>query len=84
MSIHPWDGFPTVAELVEHYRQQTSRDMSNIEWYGVLACFKTGIILEGTNARAEAGLAPKNIGEMLHEASLELFERAWSIADRIG
>ena len=45
------------------YAQNTTRDLSNINWYAVLACFKLGIILEGSNARAAAGLAPKEIGD---------------------
>lgn len=79
LPIEPWDGFPTASELVERYRLGSERDMSMIEWYGVLACFKTGIILEGTNARAMAGRAPKAIGDMLHAVTVGLFERGWSI-----
>ncbi len=84
ISIEPWKGFPAVDELVDRYRANTSRDMSMIEWYGVLACFKTGIILEGTNARAKAGLASAEIGDMLHAVTLSLFERGWSIVTRLG
>jgi hypothetical protein len=47
----------------------------------VLSCFKLGIILEGTNARAAAGLAPREIGDVLHTATVRLFERALAIMD---
>ena len=47
-----------------------------ILWYGVLACFKLAIVLEGTNARAHAGKAPKAVGDMLHATTLGLFRRA--------
>jgi len=69
-------GLATPDELIERYAQNTTRDLSNIDWYTVLACFKLGIILEGSNARAAAGLAPKEIGDLLHIATVRLFERA--------
>ena len=69
-------GLATPDELIERYAQNTTRDLSNIDWYTVLACFKLGIILEGSNARAAAGLAPKEIGDLLHTATVRLFERA--------
>lgn len=76
VSVTPWDGFPTTRELVEHYRPRTRRDLSAIEWYAVLACYKLGIILEGTHARACAGRAPKETGDRLHAQTVSLFERA--------
>lgn len=72
-------GLATPAELVARYAQNTTRDLSNIDWYTVLACFKLGIILEGSNARAAAGLAPKEIGDRLHTATVRLFQRAQAI-----
>jgi len=74
-------GLATPAELVEHYGRNTDRDLSNINWYAVLACFKLGIILEGTNARAAAGLAPREIGDTLHTATVRLFDRALTIME---
>lgn len=76
ISVTPWTGFPTAAELVEHYRPRTTRDLSAIDWYGVLACYKLGIILEGTHARACAGRAPKATGDLLHAKTIALFQRA--------
>ena len=69
-------GLAAPDELIERYAQNTTRDLSDIDWYTVLACFKLGIILEGSNARAAAGLAPKEIGDQLHIATVRLFERA--------
>ena len=74
--VRPWDGFPTAAELVARYRQNSTRDVSAIDWYAVLACFKLGIILEGTHARACAGHAPQETGDSLHAKTVCLFERA--------
>jgi aminoglycoside phosphotransferase (APT) family kinase protein len=76
VGVTPWDGFPKIGELVAHYAARTSRDMSHIEWYAVLACYKLGIILEGTHARACEGKAPKETGDMLHASTVGLFERA--------
>jgi len=74
--VSPWDGFPSAAELVARYAERSDRDLSAIGWYEVLACYKLGIILEGTHARAAAGLAPKEIGDRLHATTLGLFARA--------
>ncbi|MEV0031158.1 phosphotransferase family protein [Nocardia sp. NPDC050793] len=69
-------GLPTPEEMVEHYGRFSDRDLSHVTWYTVLACFKLGIVLEGTHARAFAGKAPKQVGDFLHAITLELFERA--------
>jgi aminoglycoside phosphotransferase (APT) family kinase protein len=76
VSVEPWDGFPSAEELVDRYRAQSDRDLSAIAWYGVLACYKLGIILEGTHARAAAGQAPAETGALLHAMTVGLFERA--------
>jgi aminoglycoside phosphotransferase (APT) family kinase protein len=76
VSVQPWRGFPMAQELVDHYRPRTERDLSAIDWYAVLACYKLGIILEGTHARACAGRAPRETGDRLHAQTLALFERA--------
>jgi aminoglycoside phosphotransferase (APT) family kinase protein len=74
-------GLATPSELVERYAANTTRDLSNIDWYVVMACFKLGIILEGSNARAAAGKAPKEIGDVLHTATVRLFQRAVAIME---
>ncbi len=62
--------------VVARYAEGSTRDLSAIEWYAVLACYKLGIILEGTHARAFAGKAPKETGDMLHASTVGLFNRA--------
>jgi aminoglycoside phosphotransferase (APT) family kinase protein len=69
-------GVPTEEEIVARYAERSDRDVSHIDWYVVLACFKLGIVLEGTYARSLAGLAPVETGLRLHETTLRLFERA--------
>jgi len=76
VSVTPWDGFPTAGELVDRYAGQTDRDLSHMDWYAVLACYKLGIILEGTHARAAAGKAEGATGDRLHAQTLGLFRRA--------
>ncbi|MBN9569763.1 MAG: phosphotransferase family protein [Alphaproteobacteria bacterium] len=75
-SVKPWAGFPTADELVHHYSVRTGRDMSALDWYKVLACFKLGAILEGSHARAFSGKTPKDIGDRLHATTVRLFTRA--------
>jgi aminoglycoside phosphotransferase (APT) family kinase protein len=76
IGLAPWDGYPTADELLEHYSARSERDLSAIDWYAVLACYKLGIILEGSHARAMSGKAPKAIGDALHATTLGLFEHA--------
>ncbi len=76
LSLQPGDGFPTRSELIARYHEQTGRDVSSVDWFEVLACYKIGIILEGTFARACAGKAPKATGDQLHAHTLALFARA--------
>lgn len=76
VTVQPWEGFPTTAEMVAAYRERSSRDTTAVDWYAVLACYRTGIILEGTNARAHAGLAPREVGDLLHATTVRLFEKA--------
>ncbi len=73
-------GLPAPAELVAHYARHSTRELSAVDWYAVLACFKLGIVLEGTHARAFAGKAPVDVGDALHATTLTLFERARRIA----
>ncbi len=74
--VTPWRGFPTAAELIQRYRDQTNQDMASVSWYSVLACYKFAIILEGTYARACAGQADADTGMRLHLAASGLMKRA--------
>lgn len=79
VGVEPWEGFPIAHEIVGRYAERSDRDLSAIDWYQVLACYKLGIILEGTYARAMAGKAPRDVGERLHANTLGLFERARAV-----
>jgi len=76
VAVSPWIGFPAADELIERYRAGSERDLSATEWYLALACYKLGILLEGTYARACAGKAPRDVGERLHGRAVVLLERA--------
>ena len=69
-------GLASPGELTAAYAARTDRDLSALTWYTVLACFKLGIVLEGTHARAFAGRAPRDVGDRLHAMTLGLFARA--------
>jgi aminoglycoside phosphotransferase (APT) family kinase protein len=86
IAIKPWVGFPDIAELVEHYAAGSERDTSRMKWYGVLACYKLGLILEGTHARSCAGLASAATGDRLHKSCIKLFRRAlgWLEKDKFA
>ena len=69
-------GLPAPDEVIAQYAKRTTRDLCDVKWYWVLACYRLGLILEGTHARAFAGLAPKETGDRLHASSVGLFEQA--------
>ncbi len=81
VSVIDVTGLPTRSELIDRYIEKTAGngrfvDPTLATWYQVLASYRLGIILEGTNARACAGLAPREIGDQLHTTTLALFARA--------
>jgi aminoglycoside phosphotransferase (APT) family kinase protein len=69
-------GLPTEDEIVAHYAAAGGRDIADLPWYRVLACYRLGIILEGSNARACAGLATREVGDRLGRAAHALFSQA--------
>jgi aminoglycoside phosphotransferase (APT) family kinase protein len=73
-------GLPSRADVVARYAGGSDRDLAHIEWYRALACFRLGALLEGSHARAMAGLAPQEIGDRLHAMSCSLFEQGLRIA----
>jgi aminoglycoside phosphotransferase (APT) family kinase protein len=69
-------GLPDRDALVRTYAERSDRKLDALDWYVAMACFKLGIVLEGTHARAFAGKAPVAVGDLLHAITLGLFERA--------
>ena len=70
-----WEQVPTRREVFELYGELTERPIDDLPWYFVLACYKLGILLEGTYARALSGQAPMEMGEMLHSYATWLLEK---------
>ncbi|MGZ6931458.1 MAG: phosphotransferase family protein [Acidimicrobiia bacterium] len=75
---------PEIDEVVEHYAARTDRDLSELLWYRVLACYRLGLILEGTHARACAGLAPVEVGDRLHFMTVFLLRQALDLLEAQG
>ena len=86
IGIKPWNGFARIDELTTHYAAHSSRDCTQLQWYGVLGCYKLGLILEGTYARACAGQAAVATGDRLHRSCIKLFQRAlgWLERGKVG
>lgn len=79
MRVEPLDGFPDRGDLIRPYGERTGRDLSALPWFEVLACYKLGIILEGTYARAQSGKADRATGERLHRSAIALLDHARAI-----
>lgn len=75
-------GLPSKAAIIARYAERTGRDVSAAEWFEVLACFKLGIVSEGTYARACAGLASPRTGDALHRLAIALLTRAGTSVSR--
>ncbi len=74
--ISPWSGYPTSEQLAAHYGAMSGRDLSLLDWYVTMACFKLAILLEGTHVRACEGKANKAVGARLHAGAIWLMDRA--------
>ena len=48
-------GFPPVDEQVARYARRTGIDVSRLDWYVGLACFKLAVVLEGIHFRFVGG-----------------------------
>lgn len=60
------------SELIEAYRSAGGRQTDRLDWYVALACFKLGIVIEGTWSRYLAGRASRDAGEQLHASAENL------------
>ena len=73
-------GLATRAELLEAYLGAGGRDAAALDWYVALACFKLGIVIEGTWSRYLAGRANREAGERLHESAVGLIDLGTRVA----
>lgn len=79
MRVEPLDGWPTRDELAARYAERSGRDLADLSWFTVLSAYKLGIIFEGTQARAESGLADPATGARLHAGAVALLDEARQI-----
>lgn len=56
------EGLATRAEMAARYAERSGHDLSNLQYYQVLALFKLAIILEGPVARANESKLPETAG----------------------
>jgi aminoglycoside phosphotransferase (APT) family kinase protein len=76
--------FPTRQELVRYYCAGTGRDPAEIDYYTLLAAFKSGCLLEYKVAQAEAGILPKEVGRFFARIVEESFKKNAELVRRIS
>lgn len=75
---------PTRQELARYYAAGTGRDISNFDYYLLLARFKAGCILEYKVAQAAAGILSAETGAFFSRIVLKCFEEAAYMINKIG
>jgi len=75
---------PSRQELIRHYAAGTGRDLSQFDYYIILAMFKGGCILEYKVAQAARGILSKETGELFSRLVLANFAEAERHARRAG
>jgi aminoglycoside phosphotransferase (APT) family kinase protein len=73
-------GLATRRELLDAYLAAGGRQTSMLDWYVAMACFKLGIVIEGTWSRYLAGLASREAGERLHLNAQNLIDLGTRVA----
>jgi aminoglycoside phosphotransferase (APT) family kinase protein len=76
--------FPTRQELVRYYCAGTGRDPAEIDYFTLLAGFKSGCLLEYKVAQAEAGILPKEVGRFFARIVEESFRKNAELVRRIS
>jgi aminoglycoside phosphotransferase (APT) family kinase protein len=74
-------GLATRHELLDAYRAAGGRPTTHLDWYEALACFKLGVVLEGSWVRMLAGQATRAVGERLHASASRLIELGSQVAE---
>lgn len=75
-ALYPLANFPTRQELARYYAAGTGRDLSNFDYYCVLALHKAGCILEYKVAQSAAGILPPETGQFFDRLVQSSFARA--------
>jgi aminoglycoside phosphotransferase (APT) family kinase protein len=67
-------GLASRRELLDAYLAAGGRETSRLDWYVAMACFKLGIVIEGTWSRYLVGQASREAGEQLHASAQNLID----------
>ncbi len=70
------EGWPTRAELVARYEEQSGRSMTDIRWYQTLALWKSIVFMEGNFRRASSGMSDDPYLKAFGDGVVGLAERA--------
>ncbi|MCK9543918.1 MAG: phosphotransferase family protein [Novosphingobium sp.] len=74
--------YPTWQEMARYYAAGTGRDLSNFDYYRVLALYKGGCILEYKVAQSAAGILPPETGRFFDKLVRGNFAKAEAICRR--
>jgi aminoglycoside phosphotransferase (APT) family kinase protein len=73
-------GLATRRELLEAYWAAGGRETPRVDWYVAMACFKLGVVIEGTWSRYLMGKASREAGEALHANAQNLIHLGTRVA----
>ena len=73
-------GLASRRELLDAYLAAGGRESSSLDWYVAMACFKLGIVIEGTWSRYLVGQASRDAGERLHANAQNLIDVGTRVA----
>lgn len=76
--------FPTRQELARYYSAGTGRDLSNFDYYCVLALYKGGCILEYKVAQSAAGILSPETGRFFDRLVTSNFAKAEQLCRKAG
>ena len=83
-SLYNVRNMPTRQELARYYASGTGRDISEFDYYMVLASFKAGCILEYKVAQAAAGILSEDTGVLFSRLVLDSFADAERLIRLVG
>jgi aminoglycoside phosphotransferase (APT) family kinase protein len=73
-------GLASRTELLDAYWGAGGRRTARLDWYLAMACFKLGVVIEGTWSRYLIGQASRDAGEALHANAQNLINLGTRVA----
>jgi aminoglycoside phosphotransferase (APT) family kinase protein len=74
------EGYPTRAELIARYEEQSKRSMTDLRWYVTLALWKSAVFMEGNYKRAISGTTDDPYLKAFGEGVAQLARQAEEVA----